>query len=377
MQNAVFRKEGGHHFYVDFTFANMNEQLQEARVFFQEDALSQLGEILTRKSYSKISILCDSNTHDLCLPDFLAAVPELPEAALEIIELEPGEDQKSLEVLAQLWDAFASLEMDRKSLLINLGGGVISDLGGFAAATYMRGIDCINFPTSLLAMVDASVGAKTGINFGGFKNRIGSFSEPLMVGILPQFLDSLPEEEFLSGWAEMLKHGLIADADHYNELIRRQPNAENLSPELLAHSVSIKAAVVGQDARETGLRKVLNFGHSIGHALESYYYSKGQVISHGYAIALGMQAELALSVAFADMDQNSAQSCINELKSIYPAPSDSPPEKVAFLSLLRGDKKNQGSDLKFVLLAEVGKAVYDVELPEAAAWQSVEMLFHA
>lgn len=354
----------------------MNEQLQAARVFFQEEALSHLAEILSQKSYSKIGILCDSNTHDLCLPDFLAAVPDLPADALEIIEIEPGEDQKSIEVLAQLWDAFGALEMDRKSLLLNLGGGVISDLGGFAAATYMRGIDCINFPTSLLAMVDASVGAKTGINFGGFKNRIGSFSDPLMVGILPQFLATLPEAEFLSGWAEMLKHGLIADANHYLALIRRKPNFENLSLDLLAHSVSIKAAVVAQDAREGGLRKILNFGHSIGHALESYYQSTGQAISHGYAIALGMQAELALSVAFADMDPNSAHSCIRDLRAIYPPPSGGAPDKMEFLGRLRGDKKNEGASLKFVLLEAIGKARYDVELTELAAWQSVEALIH-
>jgi len=353
----------------------MIDSQEKFGLFFEEKALAQFQSLLLEKDYSKIAVLCDSNTHEYCLPGFLSQLPEMNSDKLEVLELEPGEGNKSLEVLAQLWDAFGALEMDRHSLLINLGGGVISDLGGFAAATYMRGIDFVNFPTSLLAMVDASVGAKTGINFGAYKNRIGLFSEPLMVGILPEFLDTLPEEEFLSGWAEMLKHGLIADVEHYRALIRRKPTASQTDSDLIAHSVAIKARVVSQDKHEGGLRKILNFGHSIGHALESWYQQAGQPLTHGYAVALGMLVELSLSAAFAGCDINEVQALQTDIRKLYSVPKLKPHSE-ELKPLLLGDKKNKGSHLHFSLLRECGTAVYDIEVPMESVLEYYHKCFH-
>jgi 3-dehydroquinate synthase len=349
----------------------MNKELAQARVFFESEALENFSRILRSKDYGKVAVLCDSNTQEFCLPAFLAALPELPSDKLEVLEIEPGEEQKSIEVLAQLWDAFGALNLERNSLLVNLGGGVISDLGGFAAACYMRGIDFVNFPTSLLAMADASVGAKTGINFAGFKNRIGLFVEPIMVGILPAFLKSLAAEEMLSGWAEMLKHGLIADEEHYQDLIRRKPMADFIDAELLDRSVAIKASVVNRDQKEAGLRKVLNFGHTVGHALEAYYATQQNPISHGHAVALGMQVELSLSTVFAALKPQEAETITKELGGLYPFP-DWDIEKEAFLKLMRGDKKNQGQQLRFTLLAACGRAVYDIAIPESDVWEHLQ-----
>ena len=346
-------------------------ELKQLAVFFEEESLQHLEQVYTQKDYSKVAILCDSNTHEHCLSDFLASCPFLPGEQIEILELEPGEDTKSIEVLAQLWDAMRALGLDRNSLVINLGGGVICDLGGFAASTYMRGIDFVNFPTSLLAMVDASLGSKTGINFGGYKNRIGLFADPLMVGIIPNFLQSLPADELASGWAEMLKHGLIADFNHYQDLIRRKPKAENLNKELIEHSVSLKAKVVKEDKKEGGQRKILNFGHSVGHALESYYHQAGMAISHGHAVALGMQVELALSATYAGLGSQEASSMIAALKQFYAFPKVEIEAEV-FHQLLAGDKKNRGGQLRLVLLAEPGKAVYDVEVPAESIWSSLQ-----
>ncbi len=328
-------------------------------VFFDSAALQGLEEICAEKSYSRIALLCDSNTHEHCLPDFLGNCPFLQMEKLEVLELEPGEETKSLEVLAQLWDAFGALNLDRKSLLINLGGGVITDIGGFAAATYMRGIDFVNFPTSLLAMVDASVGGKTGINFSGFKNRIGSFYDPLMVGIWPQFLETLSSQELHSGKAEMLKHGLIADYAHFQDLI--SDSTDFPSVELIQRSIEIKASIVTKDQKEGGLRKVLNFGHTIGHALESYFQEIEQSISHGEAVALGILVELDLSSQYSGLKGEEAETLIQQIRNLYPIPTASL-DWDRLLEILAGDKKNEKGSLLFALLEAPGKAVFDIEV---------------
>lgn len=349
----------------------MNSHSNLKGVFFEEEAFQALESLFNKKSYSKVVLLCDANTHEHCLPPFLGKAPFIGDSNLEILELEPGEETKSIEILAQVWDAFGALEMDRKSILINIGGGVITDLGGFAAATYMRGIDFVNFPSSLLAMVDASVGSKTGINFGGFKNRIGLFSDPQMVGIIPDFLKTLAPDELKSGWAEMLKHGLIADDAHFRELINRAYKAEAFDADIIKRSIGIKAAVVNQDKYEGGLRKILNFGHTIGHALESYYHQAGQPISHGYAVGLGMIVELGLSVEYADLDAAKAKAIQLQLRAEFSFPTIKI-EKETFLNLVIGDKKNSAGQLQFSLLADAGKAVYDKQIALESIWPYME-----
>lgn len=343
--------------------------LKNSGVFMEGEALDRLAQLMESEEYSKVLILCDVNTHGHCLPNFLALCPFIDSGALEIIELEAGEESKSLEVLAQLWDAFGALGLDRRSLLINLGGGVITDLGGFAASSYMRGIDFVNFPTSLLAMVDASVGSKTGINFGGFKNRIGSFSDPRMVGVLSFFLETLDENEQLSGWAEMLKHGFIADANHLEALL--EAGIEGLGPELISASIAIKAKVVQEDKREGGERKILNFGHSIGHALESFYSQKGQPISHGHAVALGMQVELLLSTEISGLEAEQASKWANLLNKHYPFPANRLDE-APIKKLLGGDKKNSGGQSKMSLLKSIGHCLYDQEVSLEKQWHYLQ-----
>lgn len=345
--------------------------LKSLRVFFEDDALQELERLLVKKDYTRLILLCDSNTHEFCVPRFLEACPFMASENLEILELEPGEESKSMEVYAQLIDALGALQVDRGALMINLGGGVITDIGGFLASTYMRGFDFVNFPTSLLAMVDASVGGKTGINFGGYKNRVGLFADPLMVGIIPNFLDSLPADELSSGWAEMLKHGLIADFSHYRNLIRRKPRVDAIDRALIEHSVSLKANVVSEDRFEGGRRKILNFGHSLGHALESYYHQVGKGLSHGHAVALGMQVELALSTSYAGLGAQEAQEIIEALKQHYAFP-EVEIEAELFHQLLVGDKKNVEGQLRLTLLEAPGRAVYDVEVPGEAPWRTLQ-----
>lgn len=340
-----------------------------ASIFFGEEAFNQLREVLRSGDYTKVGLLVDSNTFECCYPNFMEVLAmEVPQ--LELIEIEPGEESKSLEILASLWESLGELQFDRNSLIINLGGGVVSDLGGFMAATYMRGIDFINFPTTLLAMADAAVGSKTGINFGAYKNRIGSFSDPLMVGIIPDFLKSLTEQELYSGWAEMLKHGLISDLQHWNALYQFDLEEKIPSKRLLQESIAIKAKIVEADKKEGGLRKVLNFGHSVGHALESYYASIQSPISHGHAVALGMQVELFISAQKFPWDQVVYDSVQEYLRQHYTWP-ELPVDQEAFLRLLAGDKKNQASKIRLVLLRGIGSPEIDQEIAPALVWDAL------
>lgn len=332
-----------------------------APVWFGSQALEQLQALISREKPSKLFFLVDSNTHQHCLPQLLQALEELPE--MEILEVEPGEETKSAEVLVQLWEALSALEADRQAMLLNLGGGVVTDLGGFLAGAYLRGIRFVNIPTSLLAMVDASAGGKNGINLGGLKNRVGLFLEPEAVFIFPEMLESLPARERLSGFAEMLKHGLIADADYWIRLKNFDINNHTPGLELLKRSVEIKQEIVAEDFRESGLRKILNFGHTLGHAIESHSHQTGHPLLHGEAIALGMMIELWLSHRFAGLSREETDQAMQSLRQIYPGLEMG----FAFEELLpfmRGDKKNLNQKLSFSLLNEIGKARPDFVLNE-------------
>ena len=254
---------------------------------------SQLHQFLKNLKPSKLFILVDENTHEYCLPTVLGNLEtEIP---FEIIEIEAGEELKTIETATQLWEILSEFEADRKSLLLNLGGGVITDLGGFVASTYKRGIPFINLPTTLLGMCDASIGGKTGIDHQFLKNIVGTFAEPQQIFVYPDFLRTLPFVELRSGFAEMLKHGLIADEKHWKDL----SSIENLNPEsiypFIETSMKIKQNVVEIDFKEQNIRKTLNFGHTIGHAVESLFLQANQLIPHGEAVALGMICETHLS----------------------------------------------------------------------------------
>jgi len=215
--------------------------------------------------YSRLYIIVDENTHELCLPQLLNEV-EMLEGA-QVMEIPSGEDSKTLEIVQHLWTTLSEDQADRKTLIVNLGGGVVTDLGGFACSTYKRGIRFIQIPTTLLSQVDASVGSKVGINFGGYKNQIGAFTDPMMVIIAPLFLDTLQTRDLLSGFAEVMKHALIADLEYWNYL----KNQDTMDwSKIIERSVEIKAEIVKNDPKEQGKRKILNFGHTFAHAFESY-----------------------------------------------------------------------------------------------------------
>ena len=317
--------------------------------------------------HDKIFILTDQTTHDMCLPklqNFLC----LKEA--QSIVIKAGDTNKTLDSLAEVWTALSQGGATRHSLMINLGGGMVTDLGGFAASTFKRGIDFINIPTTLLAMVDASVGGKTGINFGGLKNEIGVFSDSKFVIINTQFLDTLDHDNICSGYAEMLKHGLISDNKHWAELVGfnlAQPDLAQLQ-RMVAESIKVKERIVTEDPHEHGIRKALNLGHTVGHALESFAMKHGRPVLHGYAVAYGMVCELYLSARKTGFLTDKMHQTVRFILDHYgrlPYTCDDYPE---LLELMRHDKKNTSGIINFTLLGGIG----DIRINQTATKEEIE-----
>ena len=318
---------------------------------------SQLNQFLKNLKPSKLFILVDENTHEYCLPTVLGNLEtEIP---FEIIEIEAGEELKTIETATQLWEILSEFEADRKSLLLNLGGGVITDLGGFVASTYKRGIPFINVPTTLLGMCDASVGGKTGIDHKFLKNIVGTFAEPQQIFVYPDFLRTLPFVELRSGFAEMLKHGLIADEKHWKDL----SSIENLNPEsiypFIETSMKIKQNVVEIDFKEQNIRKTLNFGHTIGHAVESLFLQSNQLIPHGEAVALGMICETHLSCLENLINAETEEEIIKKIRKFYPYISIHAFSSEQLLALMKNDKKNSDGKISFALIDKIGNCQFD------------------
>ena len=331
-------------------------------VVFSTQGYTALEALLLQKDYSKFFILVDSTTHQHCIPHFLSQLQQSYD--FEIIEIDPGEEHKNLNTCTGVWEALSELGADRHSLIINLGGGVVTDLGGFVAACYKRGIDFINIPTTLLAMVDAAVGGKTGVDLGVLKNQVGIILPPALVLVDPSYLRSLPKEEFRSGYAEMLKHGLITDAVYFRQLASFPPQEDSLS-QLIHHSVAIKNKVVLEDPREAGLRKILNFGHTLGHAIESYFMgSPKKRLLHGEAIAIGMVLEAYLSNQCCQLAVSAADEIKAVFGAIYPKVAFTTSDITAILALLQHDKKNTHGKVQFVLLEALGVPKIDVQVPQ-------------
>lgn len=330
-------------------------------VHFKEKAYTALNEHLKDANYSKIFILVDENTHDLCLPQFMAEING--DYSYEIIEIEAGEIHKNIETCTQVWEAMSELDADRKSLMINVGGGVITDMGGFIASCFKRGIPFINVPTTLLAMVDASIGGKTGIDLGALKNQIGVINQPQMVLVISEFLNTLEERQLQSGFAEMLKHGLIKDKKYWSEL-KLLSNFE-LIDDFIYHSILIKNDVVLQDPTEQNLRKILNFGHTLGHAIESYFLvSESQkTLLHGEAIAIGMVLEAYLSRELTGLSENELEDIKATFLKRYKKVVFSEDDIQAILGLMKFDKKNSHGNINFVLLKSIGNPEIDVNIP--------------
>ncbi|AZB22176.1 3-dehydroquinate synthase [Kaistella haifensis] len=331
---------------------------------------SQLNQFLKNLKPSKLFILVDENTHEYCLPTVLGNLEtEIP---FEIIEIEAGEELKTIETATQLWEILSEFEADRKSLLLNLGGGVITDLGGFVASTYKRGIPFINVPTTLLGMCDASIGGKTGIDHQFLKNIVGTFAEPQQIFVYPDFLRTLPFVELRSGFAEMLKHGLIADEKHWKDL----SSIENLNPEsiypFIETSMKIKQNVVEIDFKEQNIRKTLNFGHTIGHAVESLFLQSNQLIPHGEAVALGMICETHLSCLENLINAETEEEIIKKIRKFYPFIPINAFSTEQLLALMKNDKKNSDGKISFALIDKIGNCQFDC----AVSGENIISAFH-
>ncbi len=330
-------------------------------VHFNEVAYKSLNAHLSTANYSIVFILVDENTHDLCLPQFMAEISG--DYHFEIIEIASGEINKTIETCVGVWEALSELGADRKSVIVNLGGGVLTDLGGFVASTFKRGIAFINVPTTLLAMVDASVGGKTGVDLGSLKNQVGVINQPVMVLVVTSFLNTLEERQVTSGFAEMLKHGLIRDTNYWQD-VKATNSLEEIKQHILT-SVAIKNKVVLQDPTEQGLRKILNFGHTLGHAVESYFLESAEkeTLLHGEAIGVGMILEGYLSHKLTGLPSADLEEIKTTFLSYFKKVSFSPQEITAILELMKFDKKNSHGKINFVLLKKIGEAQIDVTVP--------------
>ncbi len=319
------------------------------------NSYEEINTHLRENAYSKLFIITDSNSNEYCMPVFLPKLEtELP---FEIIEFDNGESFKNIETCIQIWNVLTELGADRKSLIINVGGGVVTDLGGFVASTFKRGIAFIHVPTTLLAMVDASVGGKNGIDLGVLKNQIGVVNIPKLLLIDTQFLETLPQNEMRSGLAEMLKHGLIYDKSYWEKFLDLTQLDLADFDQLIYESIIIKNAIVKQDPFENGIRKSLNFGHTLGHAIESHFLENESktTLLHGEAIAAGMILESYISMKknlISAEEYSQIKTTVNNIfdKIIFEKDDLEP-----IIDLLIHDKKNEYGKIQFSLLDGIGK----------------------
>lgn len=329
----------------------MNNIESSGHTIYFETRLAPLAKIIESGIYSKVFVFADRNTAESCLPVFQEMLGDY--TGFDLIETDPGEENKNIDFCIGIWKTLLDFEADRKCLMVNLGGGVITDMGGFVASTYKRGIDFINIPTTLLSQVDASVGGKTGIDIDNVKNMVGTFTLPKAVFIEIDFLKTLSKRELLSGFAEMIKHGLIVDRMYYSQL--KDCDYEQISAAAIHRSVEIKNEVVTEDPHERGLRKILNFGHTIGHAVETYalIYDKSP-LTHGEAIAVGMICEAYLSHKNNTLSKEELNDISSYILSLYPKYHIKEQSFDQLLIFMQSDKKNEGGQIMFSLLSSIG-----------------------
>ena len=324
-------------------------------IYFGQEGYKFLNSWLTEHNYSKLFILVDETTNEFCLPKLLPLLEvEIP---IEIIEIEAGEEMKNISTCVEIWSILADLGADRKSALLNLGGGVITDLGGFVASTFKRGIDFINIPTTLLGMVDAAIGGKNGVDLGALKNQIGVINAPKLVLIDTDFLETLPQNHMKSGLAEMLKHGLIYDKKYWNQFKDLQDlNFDDLD-QLIHRSVEIKNEIVCQDPTENGIRKALNFGHTLGHAIESHFLETEKPLLHGEAIAIGMILESYISKEKKLITEEEYIEIKSTLLAIFEKQFFTQNDIDSIVNLLIHDKKNEYGKVQFALIENIGTII--------------------
>lgn len=340
-------------------------------IFVGMGILGQICKFLPLERYSQIAVLSDENV----APHWLSKLDnEFSRGAVQII-VPNGEQSKSVRQAEKIWIEMLKANLDRHSLLVNLGGGVIGDLGGFVASTFMRSIDFLQIPTSLLAMVDSGVGGKTGINVGGIKNSVGVFKDPIGVVIDIDTLETLPKRELISGFAEIIKHGIITDRKHFDLAVSQKP--EEFSKEelmkLIADSIRIKLTIVQKDPREKSLRKILNFGHTIGHAIESLSLLSDNLLLHGEAIAIGMVAESKLAQLLGLLSEEDFEVIENSINNIG-LPIRTGLSKEEIRKLIINDKKNVGKKVLWSLPGKVGLVKFDIEVPDELVVKAIEYI---
>jgi len=349
----------------------MTDSNVHSNIVFSQHICDELKKIVQKYPVGKVFLLTEQTAATICLP---IIEPLISEFSIPKVIIHSGEENKTIQSVGMVWDFLSNNGADRKSLLINLGGGMLTDLGGFAASTFKRGMDFVNIPTTLLAQVDASLGGKTGFNFNGLKNEIGVFKEPNSVLISTHFLKTIDHQNFLSGYAEMLKHGLIKSWKHWQELLTY--NLENINyealQEIIAHSVAIKEWHVLNDLTEQNIRKALNFGHTIGHAFESYAMKTGRPILHGYAVVYGMIAELYLSFRQCGLERTELDSISTWLIEKYGKFDIQQSDFESLYQLMTHDKKNEGSRINFTLIPEIGKVEINVDCPKELIFEALE-----
>lgn len=325
----------------------------EQKVIITNNATEELENIISESKNDKFFILTDSNTNKNCLNMLHCSEPI---ANAHIITIKADDTNKNIESTAHVWKELSDNGCTRHSCLINIGGGMVTDLGGFAASTFKRGIDFINIPTTLLSMVDASVGGKTGINFNGLKNEIGVFNDAKAVIIDTAFLKTLDQHNICSGYAEMLKHSLLKDNKMWAQHINFNLYSPDFDPllNMIKESVEVKERIVSEDPHESGIRKALNLGHTAGHAFESYAMHTNRPILHGYAVAYGIICELYLSHALQGFPLDKMRQTVNFIKENYGRMNITCDDYESLYSLMKHDKKNTGNEINFTLLKDVG-----------------------
>jgi 3-dehydroquinate synthase len=338
-------------------------------VIVGEGLLSRLPGLLPLERYSSICLINDKYTQP-----FLAKLIDGISLRHTVITVPVGDKFKSIETVQTIWKEMMENRCDRKTLVINIGGGVVGDMGGFAASTYMRGIDFVQIPTSLLAQVDASVGGKLGVNFNGIKNSIGSFQQPLAVIIDIETLDSLPERQLNAGFGEIIKHGLIADIEYFIKATAKKPKEFSRAEmiDLITGSVKIKRDIIEADLTENHQRKLVNFGHTIGHAIESISQSTDNPLLHGEAVSIGMVAEARLSQAIGMLSEQDVQTIKRVLESAELPTTFHVDDKELLMNKMLSDKKNTGGKIMWTLLKQIGEGIYNQELPEQIVEEEVQ-----
>jgi len=345
------------------------------KVIISRNLEEELTVAMAQCERDRLFVLVDDNTQRLCLP-LVSGLDCM--AGAQVITIGATDANKTVSTLEQVWTALQQGGATRHSLLVNLGGGMVTDLGGFAAATFKRGLNYINIPTTLLAMVDASVGGKTGVNFGGLKNEVGVFSNASTVILDTTFLKTMDQENLLSGYAEMLKHGLISDNKHWAELIDYLDNLDGLNnledtenlkklSELLARSVAVKQRIVEEDPTEQGLRKALNLGHTVGHAFESLALQRKPIL-HGYAVAYGLVCELYLSCVKTGFPTDKMRQTVSFIREHYGQMSITCDDYPTLLQLMTHDKKNIAGEINFTLLGAIG----DIRINQTATEEDIK-----